>query len=40
MIPAIVMSLSDKSIMPSNRCDDRLVEAGIGQKQLTDVNVV
>lgn len=40
MIPAIVMSLSDKNIVPSNHCDDRLVEAGIGQKQFTDVSVV
>lgn len=40
MMPAIVMSLSDKSIMPSNRCDDRLVEAGIGENQFTDVSVV
>lgn len=40
MMPAIVMSLSDKSIMPSNRCDDQLVDAGIGKKQFKDVNVV
>lgn len=40
MMPAIVMSPSDKSIMPSNRCHDQLVEAGIGKKQFTDVNVV